>query len=78
MAKQQAKINMMIFHFNYRRLQNGTLLERQNRIYRRKGGGYNTEKWADSFLNGGTCMLDAGHEGDHVFTPDDEITITFD
>lgn len=40
-------------------------------------GGYNSDRWADSFLNSGTCMLEAGHEGDHVFTPDDEITITF-
>jgi hypothetical protein len=40
-------------------------------------GGYNSEEWAEAFLHSGTCMLEAGHEGDHIFTPDDEITITF-
>jgi len=40
--------------------------------------GYNSEEWADAFLQNGTCMLEAGHKGDHIFTSDDEITITFD
>lgn len=40
-------------------------------------GGYNSEEWAEAFIHNGTCMLEAGHEGDHVFTPDNEITITF-
>ena len=26
---------------------------------------------------GGTCMLPAGHDGPHAWTPDDEIGITF-
>jgi len=26
---------------------------------------------------GRTCMLAAGHDGPHIWTPDDEISITF-
>ena len=25
----------------------------------------------------GTCVLEEGHEGPHIFTPDDQIVITF-
>ena len=32
--------------------------------------------YLDDFIDG-TCMLPAGHEGPHEFTPDDQIEVTF-
>ena len=34
------------------------------------------ESW-ESVGVGSTCMLADGHEGPHVFTPDDQITVSF-
>lgn len=34
------------------------------------------ETYSDEFRDG-TCMLPEGHEGEHVFTPDDEIEVEF-
>lgn len=35
-------------------------------------------RWlAGEFGADGTCMLEAGHEGDHDFMPDDEIRVAF-
>lgn len=40
--------------------------------------GFGSDEWAAAFnRGGGTCMLDAGHDGAHEFTPDDQFTITF-
>jgi hypothetical protein len=37
-----------------------------------------SNEWAEAYAHGGgTCMLPAGHDGPHVFTPDDEIVIVF-
>jgi hypothetical protein len=36
-----------------------------------------SDEWYDAFLDDGTCLLDEGHEGEHEFTPDSEIVITF-
>lgn len=37
-----------------------------------------SDEWVEIFLRGGgICMLPDGHEGPHVFTPPDEITISF-
>jgi len=37
-----------------------------------------SDEWVKAYPNDGTCMLEAGHKGDHEFTPDDEILICFD
>jgi hypothetical protein len=34
------------------------------------------ETYMDDFVSG-TCMLEADHEGEHEFTPDSEIRVTF-
>lgn len=39
--------------------------------------GFASEEWAEAFLENGTCMLPAGHDGPHVFTPDTQIGVTF-
>ena len=40
--------------------------------------GFGSEQWAEAMNEmTGTCMLKAGHEGDHEFTPDSDITFTF-
>lgn len=39
--------------------------------------GFGSEQWADAFVANGTCMLEAGHEGPHEFTPDDQIVVEF-
>lgn len=39
--------------------------------------GYGSEEWAEAFNNNGTCMLPDGHEGEHEFTPDNQILVTF-
>ncbi len=39
--------------------------------------GVGSSEWAEAHVEGGTCMLPAGHEGPHVFTPDGEIGVTF-
>lgn len=41
--------------------------------------GWGSEQWIATWVNdvGGTCMLAAGHDGDHDFTPDDQIGISF-
>ena len=39
---------------------------------------FGSEKWVEAFLNPATCMLEAGHDGPHFFTPDEEIMIAFD
>ncbi len=37
-----------------------------------------SDAWHAAWRDGeATCMLEEGHEGDHVFTPDSQITITF-
>ena len=38
--------------------------------------GFGSPEWAESHLaDSATCMLDAGHDGPHEFTPDDRIVI---
>jgi hypothetical protein len=37
---------------------------------------YNQEHPEDHW-NGRTCMRKAGHKGDHIWTPDDDIMIQF-
>jgi hypothetical protein len=39
--------------------------------------GPSSDEWADTVLNNGTCLLPAGHEGEHEWTPDGEIMVTF-
>lgn len=34
------------------------------------------ETYMDDFVDG-TCMLEAGHDGPHEFTPDSQIGVTF-
>jgi len=36
-----------------------------------------TDEWVESVLHGGTCLLEAGHDGEHVFVEDDDIKIQF-
>ena len=36
-----------------------------------------SDEWAESYVNMGVCMLEAGHDGPHVFTPGDEVIICF-
>ena len=33
--------------------------------------------YMEGFRNG-TCLLEHGHPGDHIFTPDDEIIVSFE
>jgi len=46
----------------------------------REGYGWGSDEhiatYLDDFIDG-TCMLPAGHEGPHEFTPDDQIEVTF-
>ena len=37
----------------------------------------NGQWWGRLRSIGSTCMLPDGHEGEHVFTPDDAIGVTF-
>ena len=40
--------------------------------------GYGSDRYWEVFsMRIGTCMLSAGHEGPHSFTPDDEIGVIF-
>jgi hypothetical protein len=39
--------------------------------------GWGSDPYWAAVFNSGTCMLEAGHEGDHEFTPDHEIGVTF-
>lgn len=32
-----------------------------------------SDSWAESHIHSGTCMLEEGHKGEHVFSPDDDI-----
>lgn len=48
-----------------------------------KGAGDDDEVGSDAWVearvaypNGATCMLPAGHDGPHEYTPDDQIIIT--
>jgi hypothetical protein len=34
--------------------------------------------WQGLFAVGSTCMLPDGHEGEHQFTPDDQVTLSFE
>ena len=34
-------------------------------------------EYVEAILKPGTCMLPRGHEGPHVYTPDDSILINF-
>ncbi len=37
---------------------------------------YIDDTW-DECGTGSTCLLPDGHDGDHEFTPDDQITVSF-
>ena len=59
---------------------------KDEREYAEETYGFGSPEWADTYLDpithelsdrSGTCMLPAGHEGPHVFTPDDQIGVTF-
>ena len=39
--------------------------------------GFGSTEWAEAVNNPSTCMLEAGHNGPHEFTPDGQIVITF-
>ena len=42
--------------------------------------GWGSDEWVATWLDdavGGTCILEAGHDGPHEFTPDDQIGVTF-
>jgi hypothetical protein len=40
--------------------------------------GQGSEAWTATWVDGdGTCMLAAGHDGPHEFTPDDQIGVSF-
>jgi hypothetical protein len=40
--------------------------------------GEHSDEAIDTYMNGnGTCLLPAGHEGPHEWTPDDQIVVTF-
>ena len=37
-----------------------------------------SDGWIEIFVRGeGTCLLPDGHDGPHIYTPDDEFTIVF-
>ena len=36
-----------------------------------------SDEWAKAFNDPGVCMLPAGHEGPHEYTPDGEIEVEF-
>ncbi len=39
-----------------------------------------SQAWAEMharFPDGATCMLESGHDGPHIYTPDNEIIVTF-
>lgn len=38
---------------------------------------FGSDTWAEATVRNGTCILPAGHEGPHVFTPGDEVIICF-
>lgn len=38
---------------------------------------YLSEEWALASVDSATCLLPAGHDGPHEWTPDEHITITF-
>ena len=40
--------------------------------------GFGSTEWAEAVCEGdGTCMLPAGHDGPHEWTPDDQIIVSF-
>lgn len=39
--------------------------------------GFLSDEWYDANLHSGTCLLPDGHDGNHVFTPDSEICVSF-
>lgn len=44
-----------------------------------KQHGFGSEQYVDAVLDGGaTCMRERGHDGDHEWTPDEDIGITFE
>ena len=36
-----------------------------------------SKEWVDSMENPGTCMLEKGHIGPHIYTPDHKISVRF-
>jgi len=36
-----------------------------------------SDEWAESYVNIGVCMLEAEHDGPHVFTPGKDVEIHF-
>ncbi|MCP4639427.1 MAG: hypothetical protein GY851_03290 [bacterium] len=44
--------------------------------------GFGSDEWVEAYNRlsgvGGTCMLPADHEGEHKFTPDDQIRMRFE
>ena len=39
--------------------------------------GLGSAEYEAAWRQPGTCMLEAGHNGPHVFTPDDDIVVRF-
>lgn len=40
--------------------------------------GWGSDAWAEAYVKpGATCMLEAGHSGEHEFTDDGEIGVRF-
>jgi len=39
--------------------------------------GRDSEEWFEAFACDGICLLPKGHDGPHVFTPEDEIEVAF-
>ncbi len=37
-----------------------------------------TPEWLEALENNGTCLLPAGHEGPHEWTPDQEVVVQFE
>ena len=42
------------------------------------GHDHNSQDWLDTYMDGNrTCLLEEGHEGDHEWTSDRDILISF-
>lgn len=40
--------------------------------------GHLSDEWYEAFANDGICLLENGHKGEHIFTPEDKIMVTFE
>lgn len=39
--------------------------------------GWGSPEWAQAYVEDGTCLLPDGHPGEHEWTPDADIVISF-